>query len=79
MANGNCPVGARNAANITNLEREMGETREEVKQLCKSVQDLEVRRARLDWLSALLVAVIAGICSILGPAVAAAIAAHGGG
>lgn len=73
MPNGDCPVGSANAANIRTLEREMGETRDEVRQLGKCVQDLEVRRARLDGWSALLIAVITAVASIFGPPVAAAV------
>ena len=79
MANGDCPVGAANAANIRTLEREMAETRDEVHEIKGTLQDLQVRRARLDGWSALLIAAIAAVASILGPAIAAAIAARGGG
>jgi len=57
----------------------MAETRDDVKQLCKSLEELHVKRARLDGWSALLIAAIAAVASILGPAIAAAIAARGGG
>ena len=76
MPNGDCPVGAANAANIRTLEREMAETRDEVREVKACLQDMQVRRARLDWLSAILVAAIAGICSVAGPAIAAAVKAH---
>lgn len=78
MANGDCPVGSANAANIRTLEREMAETREEVRQLTQVVQQMQVVRASLGFWSTVLVAVIAGIAAVAGQVIAAAIKAHGG-
>lgn len=76
MANGDCPIGATNAADIRHLESQMAETRDDVKQLCRSLEELHIKRARLDGWSALAIAIIAGVCSIAGPAIAAAVKAH---
>lgn len=67
MANGDCPVGAANAANIRTLEREMAETRDEVHEVKGTLQDLQVRRARIDGWSALIIGLVAAAASILGP------------
>jgi len=67
MANGDCPVGAANAANIRTLEREMAETRDEVHEIKGTLQDLQVRRARIDGWSALIIGLVAAAASILGP------------
>jgi len=67
MANGDCPVGAANAANIRTLEREMAETRDEVHEIKGTLQDLQVRRARIDGWSALIIGLVAAAASIIGP------------
>lgn len=60
-------MGSANAANIRNLEREMAETREKVEKIDGQLQELNVRRARLDGWSALVIAAIAAAASVLGP------------
>jgi hypothetical protein len=70
MANGDCPIGARNAARLDNLEREMGEIRvDQHKQqdcLNQLVTQAAVRTAELDSRSKLAVAYIAGGFTLLG-------------
>lgn len=59
MANGDCPIGAANKAEIANLK-------EEVRDMRHDVEDLKFRRARLDGWSTILVAVVAALASVLG-------------
>ena len=70
MANGDCPIGARNAARLDTLEREMGEVRVEQHEVRDCVQklltDAAVRTAELDASSKAAVAWIAGGFTLLG-------------
>lgn len=67
MANGECVVGARNATKIESMEHEMAELKAENRELKKCVEGLQLGRARLDGWSALVIALIAGAASIIGP------------
>lgn len=70
MANGDCPIGARNAARLDTLEREMGEVRVEQHKhadcLNQLVTQAAVRTAELDSRSKLAVAYIAGGFTLVG-------------
>ena len=70
MPNGDCPVGARNATRLDNLEREMCEVRtEQHKQqdcLNQLATQAAVRTAELDSRSKLAVAYIAGGFTLVG-------------
>ena len=70
MANGDCPIGARNAARLDTLEREMGEVRVEQHKhadcLNQLVTQAAVRTAELDSRSKLAVAYIAGGFTLAG-------------
>ncbi len=70
MANGDCPVGARNATRLDNLEREMGEVRtEQHKQqdtLNRLITQAAVKTAELDVKSKIAVAYIAGGFTLVG-------------
>lgn len=70
MANGDCPVGARNAARLDNLERTMGEIKAEQHETRDVVQQLlteaAARTAELDASSKAAVAWIAGGFTLVG-------------
>ncbi len=67
MANGDCPTGATNAADIRHLESQMAKTEEKVERICETLQNLEVKRARIDGWSALIIGLVAAAASIIGP------------
>jgi len=64
MANGDCPVGARNGEAIEELKRRMTHMESRIESVCDELQEIKVRRARLDGLSTIIVAVIAAAASI---------------
>ena len=75
MANGDCPVGARNATRLDNLERDMGEVRtEQHKQqdtLNRLITQAAVKTAELDVKSKIAVAYIAGGFTLVGVIISA--------
>lgn len=70
MANGDCPVGARNAARLDNLERSVNEIKTDHHEVRDCVQrlltDAAVRTAELDASSKAAVAWIAGGFTLVG-------------
>jgi len=79
MPNGDCPIGAAHTAEITDLRRRMDNAEAQQRVTCSEIEEIKVRRARLDGWSALLIAVITAVAAVAGPAIAAAIAARAGG
>jgi len=78
MPNGDCPVGAAHTAELTELRRRMDSVEQVQRDTCHELEEQRVRHARLDGWSAILIALIAGAASIVGPYITAAIAARGG-
>lgn len=77
MANGDCPVGARNAQRLDYLEREMAEHKAAQHRTDECLQqiltDAAVRKATLDDSSKRAVALIAGAFALLGSLISAAV------
>jgi hypothetical protein len=74
MANGDCPVGARNTANIENLCRDMSSVRGRLDHVDERLAEVETQQrlqtSRLSWSSTVLVAIIAALAAIAGPLLA---------
>lgn len=70
MANGDCPIGARNAARLDNLERSVNEIKTDHHEVRDCVQklltDAAVHTAELDVKSKMAVAYIAGGFTLAG-------------
>jgi len=73
MPNGDCPVGARNAADINNLARTCDELRETIKELGKQVQGMSVNEAVASTRTKLLLIGLPGVGSIIGGIITAII------
>lgn len=77
MANGDCPVGARNATRLDRLEQDMAEVRnEQHKQgdcLQQLLTDVAVRKATLDDSAKRTVALIAGAFALAGSLISAGV------
>jgi len=74
MANGDCPVGARNTANIENLCRDRSAVRGRLDHVDERLAEVETQQrlqtSRLSWSSTVLVAIIAALAAIAGPLLA---------